>query len=116
MVIRTQWTQFHDVPPGAVGCISVDGHDADEALLHALEGTGVSVVPGSQCTWDTTPGSHVRDSSQPALLVNIRSHLYRGEVVYHSQYNMKWGSHIVLKVRRENGAWTIIKVLEHWEA
>jgi len=115
LVIRTQWTHFGDVPPGAVACISVDGNDADAALLHDLEKTAVPVVPGSKCTY-SMQGSYEHGSNRPALLVDVTSHLDRDEVVYDSRHHGKWGLHIVLKVREVNGSWTIVKVLEQWAA
>jgi hypothetical protein len=111
LVIRTE---FRDVPPGAVACISVDGHDADSNLLHNLDGIGAPVIPGSRCTYVATPSqaSHERDSNRPAVLVDVTSHLDRDEVVYVSRHHAKWAMRVVLKVRKENGTWKIVDTVE----
>src|SRR5688572_18534248 len=78
LVIRTQ---FHDVPPDSVACISVDGHDADEQLLHALGDLGVKVVPGSACVYVANPGegSYESETRRKAVLVDVTTRLDQGE-------------------------------------
>jgi hypothetical protein len=111
LVIRTQ---FRDVPPDSVACISVDGHDAGQHLLASLTNIGVKVVPESACEYVANPaqGSYEIHTRQKAVLVYITTRLDKGEVEYLSRYHAKWAMNIVLRIHQENGAWRIVDVVK----
>lgn len=111
LVIRTQFT---DVPPDSVACISVEGHDAGKHLLSALGDLGVKVVPESACVYVSHPGegSYERATGRKAVLIYITADLDRDEVEYLSRYHAKWALRVLVRVRHENGHWRILEVLE----
>ena len=112
MVIRSQ---FSDVPSDSVACISVDGHDADQNLLTAVASIAPRVVPASACVYvaDPNKGSYERESGQRAVLIDVTATLDRDEAQYLSRFHAKWGMRVLLHVRKENGSWRIVDVLEH---
>lgn len=112
LVIRSE---FRDVPPDSVACISVDGQDADGRLLGSLGNIGAKeVVPGSACVYVASPseGSYEIKTGSKAVLIDVTTRLDQGEAEYLSRYHAKWALRVVLKVRQGNGQWRIVDVVK----
>jgi hypothetical protein len=99
------------VPAEFVPCLSVDGKDADTALLDGIRKLRPDVVLGSECTYDIG-GSYHQASSRKAMLMDIRC-LSSTEVEYIGRHDGKWGDFITLEVREGANGWEVLRVIRH---
>lgn len=102
-----------------VVCLSVDGRDAPQPMIEALETPGVSIVPGSSCERiaDEDTGSYHRATGREAMLLDVTafqpSAPDAAQVQYSAYHHRLFGSYKTLEVRRVDEKWRVTRVLRH---
>lgn len=100
-------------------CLSIDDVDASGAVVAAMGDPGHEVMPASQCIreYDPDKGSLHAASGRPALLATVRSFKAtapdEGTVEFEAFHHGEFAHYKTLQVRREEGAWRVVKVLRH---
>ncbi len=102
-----------------VVCLSIDGQDAPQPMIRALEVEGVVLVAGSQCerVADEDTGSYHRPTGREALLMDVST--FRpsapdvGQLEFTAYHHRLFGAYKTLEVRRVDDRWQVTRVLRH---
>ena len=105
-----------------VFCIQVDGKDAPQSVLTAIQTESRTVVVGSECepVVDTSKGSYHKATGRSALLMSVEKFQPaqdgNADVDLKLYYNGLWAVYKTLEVRKTGNSWVIIRVKSHVEA
>ncbi|MFC3816001.1 hypothetical protein [Lysobacter sp. GCM10012299] len=108
-------------------CLGVDGKDAPDTLIKALQQSGQRVVPQSACVRNPNDevGSQHRASGAPALIVDVRAFrpqkrdathddAITGVVEYSAYHHRMSASYKTLEVTQvAGGGWKVVRTLKH---
>jgi len=106
----------------SVFCIQVDGKDASQSVLAAIQTEDRTVVVGSECepVVDTSKGSYHKATGRSALLMSVEKfHSTKdgtADVDLNLYHNGLWAIYKTLEVRKSRNSWVVIRVKRHVEA
>ncbi len=118
----------HELPKARLDvlCLAVDGKDAPETLVTALQQPGRRVVARSECVRnaDDEIGSQQRATGAPALIVDVQNFrpqkrdaahdgAITGVLEYNAYHHRMSASYKTLEVQQVDGGWKVVRTIKH---